>query len=135
MCPQTAKDEIELLAGRDVAVELVEAGGQWYALGRALGAPVPPWDLPAYDILVAIPAAYDAASLDAFYLGLPYKFNGGTHPRVQGAVITVNGRQWQLVSWHYRDGKPWTRGLDDLASHITHCKGFFFNRGAINDYR
>ncbi len=134
MCPSAANDEVELLASRGEAVELIGAAGQTYILGRALEAPTPPWDRGSYDILVAIPAAYDAAALDAFYLGLPYKFNGGTHPRVQGAVITVNGRQWQLASWHYRDGKPWTRGLDDLASHLTHCKGFFFNRGAVNGY-
>jgi Prokaryotic E2 family E len=135
MCPPTAKDEVETLQNRGVLVELVAAGGQCYVLARGLLAPAPPWDRATYEILVAVPAAYDAACLDAFYLGLPYEFNGGTHPRVQGAVITVGDRQWQLVSWHYPDGKPWKRGIDDLASHLTHCKGFFLHRGATNDYR
>jgi hypothetical protein len=134
MCPPALQPEIDQLVGRGAAVELIEAGGQSYVLGRAVAAPTPPWDQGTYDILVAIPAAYDAASLDAFYLALPYKFHGGSHPRVQGAVITVLGRQWQLVSWHYQDGKPWARGLDDLASHLTHCQGFFFHRGAVNAY-
>jgi Prokaryotic E2 family E len=134
MCPQAVKDEVEGLAQRGVAVELVEANGQCYVLAPALPAPAPPWDRQSYDILVAIPAAYDAASLDAFYLALPYKFNNGTHARVQGGIITVKERQWQLVSWHYQDGKPWTRGFDDLASHLTHCKGFFLHRGAVNAY-
>jgi hypothetical protein len=134
MCPQKLEEEIAALEKRGVSVEAVEAGGQWYALQHGVPAPMPPWDKQAYDILVAIPTAYDAASLDAFYLGLPYKFKTGTHPRVQGTIITVKARQWQLVSWHYPDGKAWVRGLDDLGTHLTHCRGFFLNRGAINAY-
>jgi hypothetical protein len=135
MCPSAIRDELEALAKDGAPVGLLEANGQCYVLARGLEAPAPPWDRKGYDILVAIPAAYDAASLDAFYLALPYTFNGGAHPRVQGAVVTVGDRRWQLVSWHYPDGKPWARGLDDLASHLTHCKGFFLHRGAINDFR
>lgn len=134
MCPQKLTEEIAALVKRGVSVEAVEAGNQWYALARGIVAPTPPWDRVACDLLVAIPAAYDAASLDAFYLGLPYKFNNGTHPRVRGTIITVQGRQWQLASWHYPDGKPWHRGQDDLASHLAHCRGFFLNRGATNAY-
>jgi hypothetical protein len=133
MCPQAAKDEVQALAKQGVSLELVEGNEQCYVLAWGLEAPTPPWDQKSYKILIAIPAAYDAASLDAFYLALPYKFNDGTHNRVSGTVITVKDRQWQLVSWHYPDGKPWTRGLDDLASHLTHCKGFFLHRGAVND--
>jgi hypothetical protein len=132
MCPQAVRDEVDALTKRGFGVELVEASGQCYVLARGLEAPAPPWDRNSYDILVAIPAAYDAACLDAFYLALPYKFNNGPHKRAQGKVITVEGRQWQLVSWHYPDGKPWTRGKDDLESHLTHCKGFFLHRGAVN---
>jgi Prokaryotic E2 family E len=135
MIPQTATDEVAAMVKRGLAVELVEVDRQCYLLARLLEAPCPPWDRPGYDILVAIPAAYDACSLDAFYLALPYKFNGGDHPRVSGATIDFDGRQWRLVSWHYKEGKPWTHGVDDLESHLMHCKGFFLHRGAVNDYR
>ncbi len=134
MCPKKLEEEIAALIKRGVSVEAVEAHNQCYALATGLLAPAPPWDKHSFDILVAIPAAYDTASLDAFYLGLPYKFKGGTHPRVQGTIIAVRDRQWQLVSWHYPDGKPWLRGQDDLASHLTHCTGFFLHRGPINAY-
>jgi hypothetical protein len=66
MCPQTVKDEVEALARRGVALERVEANNQCYVLARGLEAPVPPWDQKSYDILVAIPAGCDGASLDAF---------------------------------------------------------------------
>jgi hypothetical protein len=131
MCPDAMKEEIDALIKQGMPVALMEASGQSYALVGGIEALVPPWDKRYYDILIAIPAA-DGAALDAFYLPLPYKFNDGTHPRAQGATITVKDRQWQLVSWHYPDGKPWKRGLDDLASHIAHCQGFFLHRGAVN---
>lgn len=134
MCPEAVKDEVAALVKRGATLELVEAASQCYVMASGLAAPVPPWNQSSYDILVAIPAAYDAASLDSFYLALPYKFKDGIHPRVQGNVINVKNRQWQLISWHYPDGKPWKRGLDDLATHLTHCEGFFLNRGAVNAY-
>jgi hypothetical protein len=135
MIPQNAKDEVAALVKRGLAVELVQLDSQCYLLERGVHAPSPPWDRQRFDIMVAIPAAYDACSLDAFYLSMPYKFNGGEHTRVSGGTITYDGRQFRLVSWHYPDGKPWTRGQDDLASHLTHCKGFFLHRGAVNDFR
>ena len=113
-------------------MRLVEIGQQCYALATVQGALSPPWDRSSYDILVAIPAAYDACSLDGFYLALPYTFKSGEHSRARGETITFDGRQWRLVSWHYPDGKPWTRGQDDLDSHLNHCKGFFLHRGAVN---
>lgn len=57
MCPQAVKHEVEALAQRGTAVELVEVGGQCYVLASAIPAPAPPWDRQSYDILVAIPAA------------------------------------------------------------------------------
>ena len=33
------------------------------------------------------------------------------------------GRQWNLISWHYSAKRPWNPRLDDLQSHIAHCRG------------
>src|SRR4051812_4727154 len=112
-CPADISAEVELLRARAVDAELVDVGGQCYALAPRLTAPAPPWDKSAYDILVAIPLAPGAA-LDAFYLELPYRYNGANHPRVGGGIITHDTRNWQLVSWHYPDGRPWIFGRDDL---------------------
>ena len=133
MCPERAGEEVADLVRRGVAVQLIDVDGQCYALVEHVEARTPPWGAAAYDILIAIPAAYDAAQLDGFYLGLPYTFNGGSHKRVQGTIIEALGRKWQQVSWHYPDGKPWQRGQDSLESHIVHCKGFFLHRGAVNE--
>ena len=132
MCPNRVKEEINELTGQGVAVRLAENNGQCYALSGGIAAPVPPWNKDRFDILIAIPAAYDAAELDAFYVELPCLFKGGDHPRIQGTVIEVDGRKWRLVSWHYKEGKPWVRGKDSLESHIAHCRGFFIERGLNN---
>ena len=130
-CPEWASLQVEELKRRGVPVALVEIAGQCYARVRGIPAASPPWDKSVYDILIAIPLAACAA-LDAFYLRLPYQYSGSTHKRVCGNVIGFDGQSWQLVSWHYPDGHAWTPGRDDLDSPIAHCKGFLFNRGAIN---
>jgi hypothetical protein len=132
--PDAAKNEVEKLRQRGTIIDLVELNGQCYAL-TAVEAIVPPWDSWKYEIAIAVPAAFDNAALDGFYMRLPYKWNDKDHPRVNGGVIDLKGTQWKLVSWHYADGKNWIRGQDCLETHIMHCRGFFLHRGARNDYR
>jgi hypothetical protein len=130
MIPDRAKQEVEALTQRGRNIELVEANGQCYAMVAGIEAHAPPWGAERFDILIVIPALYSEASLDGFYIGLPYTFNDGTHERIKnGAVIEVRGRKWQQVSWHYLDGKPWRQSLDSLETHIVHCRGFFLARG------
>jgi hypothetical protein len=133
MCVPDAEREAEALVHRGSRVTLTEVDGQCFAQAEVT-APTPPWDRTTYAILIPIPAAYSDAALDAFYLELPYTFNGESHPRVSGGVVTLNEKQFQLVSWHYPDDRPWKRGVDSLESHITHCGGFFLNRGAVNAF-
>lgn len=128
-----AKSEIDRLAAAGVAVTLVNEGSQPFALVRGVDAPSPPWDRTKYDILIAIPIAYDlGTALDGFYIALPYTFQKGEHNRVNGQVVEVEKRQWKAVSWHYPDGKQFRLDVDNIESHIVHCRGFFLERGAIN---
>lgn len=128
-----AKTEIERLAATGTGIELVLDGAQPYAWLRDIPAPSPPWDRATYDILIAIPLAYDLGTgLDGFYIALPYTFNGGNHNRVNGQTLILKDRQWRAVSWHYPDGKQFRAGIDTVESHIFHCRGFFLARGAIN---
>jgi hypothetical protein len=128
-----ARSEIEKLADSGVRIKLVLDGAQPFALVEGVEAPVPPWDRMLYDILVPIPIAYDLGTpMDGFYLGLPYTFQKGEHNRVNGQVVTLQDRQWRAVSWHYPDGKQFRQGVDNIESHIVHCRGFFLARGAVN---
>lgn len=129
----TAKAEIERLASSGAEIILVSEGVQPYAKASGIEAPSPPWDRTQYDILIAIPIAYDLGTgLDGFYLALPYSFQNGAHNRVNGQIVTVGTRQWKAVSWHYPDGKQFRAGIDSIESHIIHCRGFFLARGAVN---
>jgi len=128
-----AKAEIERLVTSGTSVELVTKGVQPFALVGGIEAPSPPWDRKLYDILIAIPVAYDlGTALDGFYIALPYKFQNGEHNRVNGQVVSVRDREWKAVSWHYPDGKPFRLEVDNIESHIVHCRGFFLQRGAVN---
>jgi len=128
-----AKAEIDRLALLDVSIELVTQGVQPFALVGGIEATSPPWDRKLYDILIAIPIAYDlGTALDGFYLALPYKFQNGEHNRINGQVVSVQNRDWKAVSWHYPDGKPFRLEVDNIESHIIHCRGFFLERGAVN---
>ena len=130
---EKAKAEIDRLALSGALIELVTQGVQPFALVGSIEAPSPPWDRNLYDILIAIPIAYDlGTALDGFYLGLPYKFHNGEHNRVNGQVVSVRDRDWKSVSWHYPDGKPFRLEVDNIESHIIHCRGFFLQRGAVN---
>jgi hypothetical protein len=130
---EKAKAEIHRLALSGAPIELVTKDVQPFALVGSIEAPSPPWDRKLYDILIAIPIAYDlGTALDGFYLGLPYKFDNGEHNRINGEVVSVRDRDWKGVSWHYPDGKPFRLGVDNIESHIIHCRGFFLQRGAVN---
>ncbi len=132
MGPDRVCEEVDELVRRGVAVKPVDLNGQCYVLVEGVEAPSPPWSSARFDILIAIPAAYDAAELDGFYVALPCGFNNGEHPRIKGNVIELLKRKWRQVSWHYPEGKPWRRGQDSLETHIFHCRGFFLQRRSVN---
>jgi hypothetical protein len=132
--PAGIEREAGSLAVQGVSIKLLDQGGQCFVRVTGLVTPSPPWGAPSHDILIAVPMAFETAGLDGFYLRQPYSFNSGTHPRVNGQKIDLDGATWQLVSWHYSTDKSWTAGQDNLASHIEHCRGFFLNRKAINAY-
>jgi hypothetical protein len=132
--PDLAQKHVTTLKSRGLDIDIFEINIQCYVIVRSVAAPSPPWDRSGYDILIAMPVAYDDAGLDGFYLSLPYKYADGQHKRVNGGRISLLDREWQLVSWHYPDGKPWQSVRDSLETHITHCRGFFLHRGARNDY-
>ena len=125
--------EISKLKDQGLPIELVTIGSQPYGLVRGIDAPASHWDKTSFDIMFAIPVAYDmGAALDAFYLRLPYKYRGGVHNRVSGQTLTYENASWQLVSWHYADNTPFQGDKDTIEGHVVHCKGFFLERGATN---
>ncbi len=125
---QTIEEDVALLREAGTRARLLTEGGQRYVEVEALEVPERRWPAPTATLLVAVPATYPAGGLDAFYVELCDAWARIAIPRQQ-AVTTISGRAWALISWHYTSRRPWNPSQDNLASHLTHCRGFFLNRG------
>jgi Prokaryotic E2 family E len=124
---QTIEEDVEAVKAAGFKVRLLVEGGQRYVEIGNLEIPSPPWSGPACAILIAVPATYPSGGLDAFYL-VQGVHQGGAVPNQQ-APVTIGGRSWGLISWHYTQDRPWNSSRDDLASHVAHCRGYFLRRG------
>ena len=122
---QTIDQDLESLQ-QDGISKLMQ-GNQTYVEVRGLEVPSPPWSGALANILIAIPSTYPVGGLDAFYVETTINQNGAIP--YQQSVVTIDKRNWALISWHYANNRPWNPTRDDLASHIAHCRGFFFKRG------
>lgn len=125
---QRIEDDVEQMRLSGEAVELISHGQQRF-VQAIISIPCPPWSAATAKILVAVPANYPTGGLDAFYVDPAITVNGTIH-RAQ-AVEPLPGQKWNLISWHYSAKRPWNPRLDDLQSHIAHCKGFFLERGVV----
>lgn len=125
---QTIEDDVEATNEAGVSARLIAIGGQKYVEVRDISVSSPPWGSGEANILIAVPATYPSGGLDAFYLGLPFTHSSGSIPNQQQPV-TIDRRNWVLISWHYHETRPWNPTQDDLTTHIQHCRGFFLKRG------
>ena len=124
---QTIEDDVVTVAAVGFQARIVTGEGQRYVEVRGLAIPSPPWSGDEATVLMAIPETYPRGGLDAFYLEQGVTQRGNVPYQQLGT--TIDGRSWELISWHYADGKTWNPNHDDLASHIAHCRGFFLSRG------
>jgi hypothetical protein len=124
---QTLAQDVDAVKATGVTARAFSVTSQTYVEVRGLEVPSPPWSSTHANILIAAPATYPNGGLDAFYLEQTIT-QGGTVP-YQQSVVTIDGRTWGLISWHYADGRAWNPSKDDLASHVAHCRGFFLKRG------
>jgi hypothetical protein len=125
---QTIEDDVEAANETGVTTRLITVGSQKYVEVCDVIVPSPPWGCGKADILIAVPATYPSGGLDAFYIGLPFTHASGSIPNQQ-QTMSVEGRNWALVSWHYHESRPWNSLQDDLTTHIQHCRGYFLRRG------
>ena len=124
----TIEEQVVALGLGGFNARLVSDGGQTYAQISNLGVPSPPWSRSTAAIMIAVPATYPVSGLDAFYLEDALSHSSGAVPYQQNTV-QIAGRAWRLISWHYTLSRPWNPSTDDLATHLSHCRGFFLTRG------
>ena len=125
---QTIEDDLEVANESGEIARLLTVGSQKYVQVTNISVPSPPWGKDEATILIAIPTTYPSGGLDAFYLGLPFTHSSNSIPKQQ-QIVSIDGRDWALVSWHYHESRPWNSSQDDLITHVQHCKGFFLTRG------
>jgi hypothetical protein len=125
---QTIEDDVDGLRSHGAEVRLHVVGSQKYVEAKVSRIPSS-WSKNEANILIAVPANYPQGGLDAFYLEQGVHQNGSV-PRQQ-ATVQLLGRTWGLISWHYAANRQWDSRVDDLGSHIEHCRGFFLARGVV----
>ena len=125
---QTIEDDVDGLKAQDASIKIQVVGGQKYVEAKISGLPSS-WSRGEATILIAVPSNYPHGGLDAFYLEQGVHQNGSV-PRQQSTAQLL-GRAWGLISWHYSANRQWDPSVDDLGSHIEHCRGFFLARGVV----
>lgn len=126
---QCVEYDIEQMRLYGESIRLVSEGAQRYVEAR-IQIPCPPWSASTALILIAVPANYPTAGLDAFYLDSAINIGGSIH-RAQ-LVGPILSKRWNLISWHYSATRQWNPRIDDLQTHVAHCRGFFLQRGVVS---
>jgi len=100
------------LKGKGYSWRLVpdRAGACLIITGYAVNPDV--YDRPQTDLMLRIPAQYNLAGLDMYYVDPPLRLKGGGYPRSAESFERHVERQWQRFSRHLP--RPWRTGVDDL---------------------
>jgi hypothetical protein len=78
------------------------------------GYPVNPevYDRPETDLMIRIPAQFNIAALDNYYVDPPIRLKTGGYPPAADHFEDHAGRKWQRFSRHLP--RPWRAGVDGL---------------------
>ena len=77
------------------------------------------YDRAGTDLMIRIPAQYNMAKLDMWYVDPPLRVTGTNQFPNQAATFeTHGGRSWQRFSRHLPDG-TWRAGIDGLPMFFT----------------
>ena len=112
------EDDENYLNGKGYTWRLVpEAGGGCLIIsGFPVSAEV--FDRAQVDLMIRIPAQYNVAGLDMFYVDPEIKLRAtGSHPQTASVFETYAGRRWQRFSRHLIT-TPWRPGLDGLPMYM-----------------
>jgi hypothetical protein len=115
------EDDEDFLNSKGHAWQLVPDGAG--ALLILSGYPVSEavFDRAAVDLMIRIPAQYNMAGLDMFYVDPPLKLkNGGGYPNKADTFENHNSRSWQRFSRHFPT--PWRAGVDGLRNFFPHIQ-------------
>lgn len=75
------------------------------------------YDRATTDLMIRIPAQYNNAALDMFYVDPPLKLKTGGYPNRADSFEDHVQRRWQRFSRHF--STPWRAGTDGLPTLLT----------------
>jgi hypothetical protein len=115
---QLLEEDERFLTGKGIAWEASPNGAGLCIIVKDFPVDAAKYDRERVDLMVCIPAGYNNAKLDNFYVDPPLRMRGSGQIPPQ-AEVTENhaGRSWQRFSRHF---KAWRAGIDTLSSFWPH---------------
>ena len=74
------------------------------------------YDLTSCDLMIRIPAQYNIAALDMFYVAPPIRLKSGAFHDRADHMETHGGQQWQRFSRHLQEWRP---GIDTIRTLLS----------------
>ncbi|HJZ90604.1 MAG TPA: E2/UBC family protein [Gemmataceae bacterium] len=92
--------------------KLIPGGCGGFLVVKDLAVSTAVFDRDKTDLMIRIPAGYNTAGLDMYYVDPPLRLKNGTYPQAAEQFEEHVGRRWQRFSRHL--ASPWRPGLDGL---------------------
>jgi hypothetical protein len=115
---QLPEDDEDYLREKAYDWQLLPDGNGAYLIIRNYPVSAELFDRDKIDLMIRIPAGYNNAALDMFYVDPELKLRKtGAHPEAASHFEDHCERRWQRFSRHLRDG-TWRAGIDGLPTFL-----------------
>jgi hypothetical protein len=117
------EDDETFLRGKGFDWSLIPDGDGGLLVVQGFAVSGAKYDRASTDLMIRIPAQYNMAKLDMWYVDPPLRLTGTNQFPHQAAVFENHGgRTWQRFSRHLPEG-TWRAGVDGLPMFFTFISG------------
>jgi len=116
------EDDELFLRGKGFDWSLIPDGEGTLLILKAFPLNADKYDRSTTELMIRIPAQYNMAKLDMWYVDPPIRLKGGNYPHQAGVFETHGGKSWQRFSRHLAEG-TWRPGVDGLPMFFTFING------------
>ena len=115
---QLPEDDESYLRDKGYGWQLIPDGNGAFLVIKDYPTSAQLFDRDRTDLMVRIPAGYNNAGLDMFYVDPPLRLReGGGYPQAADHFEDHVGRHWQRFSRHLKNA--WRAGIDGLPSFLS----------------
>jgi len=112
------EDDEEYLNGKGYDWQLAPDGGGGCLIIKGFSVSAEVFDAAKVDLMIRIPAGYNMAGLDMFYVDPPLRMRAtGAYPEAASHFEQHTGRKWQRFSRHLITTR-WRPGVDRLPMFL-----------------